>query len=238
MHSDMRPTALHDGATTSRDCVTCGTAGSGQYCSACGQDQHVGRHTFRTLVLGTVGRLFNAERGLGYTAAQLTKQPGVAIRGYITGRTARYVHPASYLIIGAGAFALSNSVFGSPTGAAESDKLFTLVMIPIIAAASRALDWRGRLNFAEHLIVVLYLSGHVLLSLSVLYLPVPLLDESAAAFYVMAALLASAAYFIWGYGQALAAGRGKSMFVGAMALVLGAVAWIGVVTLLVGLLRR
>jgi hypothetical protein len=138
-------------------CANCGATCNDRYCAACGQRRFTGRHTLRSLAGGVLSRVFNTEEGIGHTIAQLTVRPGTMIREYLSGRTACYTHPAAYLLIAAAVFTLGLQLVAASTGAGDENRIFALMIIPFVAAASRALFWRGRYNYAEHLIAVMYL---------------------------------------------------------------------------------
>jgi len=182
--------------------------------------------------------MFNTEAGLTHTVVELTARPGLMIREYLAGRTVRYMHPAAYLLVSAGAFAFCSSVFGGPTGSGGEDRLFAALLIPFVAGASRILFWRGRYNYAEHLISVMYLSAHVLLILAVLYVAVPLLPGRMLALYATAAITAAAAYFLWGYSQLFPGRTIRALLAGVVALLFGALSWAAGIIWLVNWLRH
>lgn len=218
-------------------CANCGETCRGPYCSACGQRQLRGRHTLRGLARGIVDRVFNAEAGLIHTAIQLTVRPGGMIQEYLAGRTVRYMHPAAYVLVSAGAFALSTRLFAGSTGAGEGDRIFTLLLIPLVAAGSRVLSWRGRYNYAEHLIAVMYLCAHVVLGLAVLFVAVPFMSGSLLTPYAVTTLAASGGYFLWGYSRLFPGRRVLGVLVGVGAVVLGGASWFMVMMLLLSWLR-
>lgn len=219
-------------------CVSCGGPCHAAYCSACGQRQPTGRHTLRSVLGGILGRFISIENGFGRTAALLTTRPGAVITGYWGGQTIRYTHPAGYLLVSVAVFALALRLSSGPTGAGEGDRLFALLILPFVAAASRALLWRAHRNYAEHLIAVLYLCGHAILALAVLSVGLSLLSGAAATVYRNAALIMGAGYFLWGYSQAFPARPVMASIVGLTALVLGAAAWVTLMAVLVNLLGR
>jgi len=160
------------------------------------------------------------------------------IRDYLAGGTVRYVHPATYLVLAAAVFALVSSAPGGATGAGEAERLFALLVIPIVAAACRLLFWRESFHYAEHLIAVTYLGAQALLLLALLYCGALLAPQAIVGWFAAASLVLSAAYFTWGYSQIferrplLAAGGALA------ALLVGTAAWLGVTVAIVTLLRR
>ena len=210
----------------------------GAYCSACGQRQPTGRHTLRSVIGGWLGRVFSIDHGFGHTAASLTTRPGAVITGYWAGQTVRYTHPAGYLLISVAVFALAVRLSSGPTGAGENDRFIALLIIPFVAAASRLLLWQERRSYAEHLIAVLYLCGHVLLGLGVLAVGLRFLSGTWATVYGTSAGILGVGYFIWGYTRAFPARRVLAAIAGLGALVLGTAAWFAVLTVLVSWLGR
>jgi hypothetical protein len=212
--------------TPPSECVNCGTVFSGQYCSMCGQRRFAGRHTIRSIVGSIVGRFASLEKGFVHTALQLTTRPGAVIRGYWAGRTTQYTHPAGYLLVAVAAFALIWQLFGDPIGAADGDRTLMLLIIPFVAAASRVLLWRARKNYAEHLIAVMYLAGHIALVLGVLSIGVSFMSGPALTTYAVAALTLSCGYFLWGYSAAFPSRPVLAAFAALGSLVLGAAGWL------------
>ena len=232
-----RPETAH-AASAERGCVNCNAPCTGAYCSLCGQRQLIGRHTLRSVLRGMVERFTSSEAGFIHTARLLTLQPGAVIRGYWAGRTVRYTHPAGYLLVCVALFALAFQVVGGGTGAGEGDRVFTLLVIPFIAAASRVLFWRGQYNYAEHLIAVMYLCGHAVLGLAVLYVGASFLNGSLLNAYTVAALSVVVWYFLFGYSSAFGTRPLISALAGMTALVLGTAMWAALITLMVRWFNR
>jgi hypothetical protein len=217
-------------------CVSCGEACRGAYCSECGQRQPVGRHTLQSVISGTLGGVFSIDHGLGHTAALLTIRPGAVITGYWAGQTVRYTHPARYLLITVAVFALAVRVSSGPIGAGDNDRFLALLIIPFVAAVSRVLLWQERRSYAEHLIAVLYLCGHVMLGLAVLAMGTRYVSGNGAKGYGIFAAVLSVGYFLWGYSRAFPARRVLASIAGLGALALGTAAWLASMMLLVRLL--
>ena len=220
-----------------RLCQTCGAPCNGRFCAQCGQREFKGRHTLRRFVAGALQRTVGEEGAL-HTARQLTVRPGRVIRDYLAGRTIRYVHPATYLLLGVAFFALVLGVVGGPTGAGETERLFTLLVIPFVVVASRMVFWRGPFNFAEHLIVVLYLAGHVLVILAATYGVVLLVPRSFAGSAALAWFAIGAGYFVWGYSRIFEERPIRAAGAALAALSIGILVWLAFTLILVTLLRR
>lgn len=152
------------------ECVECGAPGVRAYCAACGQPAYRGRFTLKSIFTRLLAGAFDLDRGLLFTALELSRRPGEAIAAYVAGRTVRYANPVKYYLVAAaittvvyissGAAAASMQSFGAG-GAQQAravelmGRYLNLVMalgLPFIAAASRLLFRRAGYNLAEHLI--------------------------------------------------------------------------------------
>lgn len=220
-----------------RRCATCGARRSGAYCSVCGQKAFPGPHTLRGLVRSVLERTINLEEGLAHTAHGLTVRPGEVVRDHWSGRTIRYTHPVPYFLLAVGVFALVFRLLSGPTGAADSDRLITVLVVPFMAAASRLLLWRARRNYAEHLIALLYLSGQSLVVATVLYLGVPLVRGDYIAAYAATALGLVLCYYLWAYARVFTDRLWIGAVAGLMSLIAGTAAWAGSVMALLAVLR-
>jgi hypothetical protein len=176
------------------------------------------------LALGATERVLSLESGFLHTVVSLTVAPGRMVREYLAGRQAPFTHPVGYLIISFAAFGI---VFMMAGGTGADNRVFTALAVPCIAGASWLVFRRARLNFAEHLILVMYLVGHI-----VLFLAVVLVVGSAATVattpIAAAALGVSVGYFAWAYSRifdrrpVLAALGGLVVLLGGVAIWLGA----------------
>ena len=105
-----------DGHTHERNCLNCGTALTGPYCSACGQKAHIHR-SLRAFMGDFVAGLMNFEGKFWRTLPMLAWCPGDLTRRYIAGERARFISPvALYLFSVFLMFAVLNA-----TGAIDPD---------------------------------------------------------------------------------------------------------------------
>jgi len=220
-------------------CASCGAARTGPYCAQCGQRELRGRHTLRGMAAAFLGRVLDLDRGLLHTAHALTIRPGTVVRDYLAGRTVPYTNPVAYMLICFAAFAIASRVLGGATGS-EDDRALTALVVPFIAAVSRLLFWRARLNYAEHLVLVLYLLGHVALILAVLQallLPALRGDPGTVVSGIVAfgALGIPIAYIGWAFSRVFPARPWLAAAGGLAALAGGAVLWL---LALIALLRE
>lgn len=126
---------------------------------------------------------FSLDRGLSWTFARLTRNPGAAIRAYVVDRDPRMTRPLRYFLVG---FALLALVFGTTPGIDGIGQLLRvatgdpgggaaiwavlqhalwllLFTVPTsIAAGLRAAFVRHAPSFAEMWVFALYCCGHLL----------------------------------------------------------------------------
>jgi len=239
MQTDVSSSERRAAATTApRACVNCGAPQIGAWCPHCGQRQLTGRHTLRGLLRSIADRVFNMEGGLTRTVIDLTIRPGRMIREYLGGRTVPYMHPVAYLLVATGAFALSAQLVGGTANTPEGDGIFFLLVIPFVALASRVVFLRGRYNYAEHLIGIMYLIAHALLGLAVLYLATRYISGPFLGWYVAASLAAAGIYCLWGFSGLFPDRRIVAALAGVVALVVGAIGWLVALAWVVSWLRR
>ena len=187
-------------------CRNCGAERTGPYCARCGQQAIEGRPTLRRLAREVVDRTLGLEQGFFHTIARLTVAPGTVTRDYIDGRTRPYTHPLAYLALSFAAFALIGELVSvGATPLSEGNAGFTGLVVLFIAAVSRLLD-RHRLNYAEHLIVAMYLVGHMAMILAVGQLATPFVSAGALRIIGLAAVAAALLCYVRGYATTVRRG--------------------------------
>lgn len=199
-------------ALADRVCANCGGSVAGPYCSQCGHREFAGRHTLRRMVLVPLGQLLNLYRGFLYSALRLTVAPGNAVRDYLAGRVALYTHPFIYLTISFTAFALMARWTDAIRPAPDPSWTWAFPVL-FIAAVSRLLFWRVKLNYAEHLILGFYLFGQIMLFFAVLLFAILVISGGASlssgaapetrelVLFITATLSLSAGYIAWAYSR-------------------------------------
>lgn len=223
--------------STVRHCETCGADRTGVYCSSCGQKEFTGVNTLRGLLQSALRRALNLEEGLAHTAVGLTARPAAMLRDYLTGRTVRYTHPVVYFIFAVSVFALTYRLIAGPTGAADSDRWLTMFVVPFIAAASRLLLWRTRHNYAEHLLAVLYLSGHAIVTATLLLAGFLFVGDDYIGFYAAAGFALVLCYFVWAYSRVFLDRPWVGAVVGLTSLLIGTAAWAASLLVFLGIVR-
>lgn len=98
-------------ATTPRGvCANCGTALTGEFCSACGQSSEDIRRPAYALIKDLAGSLFAWEGKFFTTAQQLLLRPGAVARAYVDGKRNSFTAPIRlYLIVSLAFFLLMSA---------------------------------------------------------------------------------------------------------------------------------
>lgn len=78
-------------------CLNCGTALTGDYCSACGQSAHV-HHTLASIGHDLLHGVFHFEGKIWRTLPMLFTRPGALTRRYIAGERVRFVSPLALFL--------------------------------------------------------------------------------------------------------------------------------------------
>lgn len=200
-------------------CGNCGLALRGEYCSSCGQRAIRGRLNVPAIAHQVASEVLNLDRGILFTAVELTRRPGDAIRDYVRGRRARYTGPVKYFVLAVAVTTFATTQLGvldevasgmfheSGPGAAVIVRqaselmsqwmtLFLAVGVPFTAALTHRLFRRAGLTYAEHLALNLYSYGQQSLALA-LTLLLGHLMRNVEELLVVGWMFASAAYFAW-----------------------------------------
>lgn len=205
-------------------CANCGTACTGAFCSACGQEQSARLST--PLVVGRVrsqGASFLSR--LVRTAWLLTTEPARVGQGYLQGQRSAYTSPLKYMLIAATAYMLalqwiskfgnSESIEWISSGADSGWKSnlaltiwpYTHMVIALLAALPQRWLFGRSLNYAETGVLALYASAHILLIQTPVLLLGGALPRGAAA--VIAAI--QVAYLFWAVPAFYGRSRLRSM---------------------------
>jgi hypothetical protein len=219
---------------TSAHCAACGAPLAGSFCAACGQRALDQRHTIRSLVGGAFRRLFDAESGLTHTLIQLAVNPGRVVRDYLAGRTIIYTHPVAYVIVAFAVFVVAFRWSGG-MGGGGFERLSSGTIPLFLAVASRIVFWRAGLNYAEHLIVNMFLFAQVVLIVTGALVLGYVVPESGQLMVVGGALAVACAYVIWSYTRVFSQRPGLAAAGGLLVLVLGVSLWGGALVMVIRL---
>lgn len=195
----------------------------GPYCAECGQRFLDGRHSLVSLAGGVVERLASLEHGFVHTLVRLVVDPGAVIRDYLAGRTVMYVHPFAYLIVGFGVFALAWSWMG--VGGGSIERLLFGVLVLFLAVTSRLVFWRGGMNFAEHLILNMFLYAQIVLFLAAGMVIVGTLPGVRGSVTDIIVLVGVCGYLVWAYSRVFRRRRLLSALGGLVVLIAGTAVW-------------
>lgn len=200
-------------------CTNCGLARRGEYCAHCGQRAVRGRLTVPAIAHQVANDVLNLDRGILFTALELTRRPGDAIRDYVQGRRVRYVGPVKYFVLTVALTTFATTQLGvldvlasdlfhedGPSAAATArqasafmSQWMTLLMavgVPFTAVVTRRLFRRADCTYAEHLALNLYSYGHQSLGLIVALVLGHVL-QGLEGVLLTSWMLFSAGYFAW-----------------------------------------
>jgi hypothetical protein len=148
-------------------CRNCGEALEGEFCARCGQRHRHERLGVRALLDELVDSVANLDSRILQTMIGLTLRPGTVARDYVEGRQVRYVSPVRYAIGTCaawwGAVALQPGTLENAPWWIEYGQLANLLSIPVLVPFVQVAFIGARYNYAEHLVLVLFLTGHTFL---------------------------------------------------------------------------
>lgn len=178
-------------------CRNCGEHIIKNYCTHCGQKSEEHRIRLGSLLHDIPHAIFHVDHGFFYNLLQLFKRPGPAIREYLEGKRKPFFHPITYLAIllvfNFFAVKITNLHYYdpgelqrmSPEKAAiileydasqwwflEHTYLYMMVAIPLCAVFSYGFFrlFRLRFNYAEHVIILMFIIAQGVFIQSTLYL--------------------------------------------------------------------
>ncbi|HLM66435.1 MAG TPA: DUF3667 domain-containing protein [Longimicrobium sp.] len=213
------PALSTSAAAGASECTNCGIARAGLYCAVCGQRFTHGRLTVPAIAHQVAHDVLNLDRGILFTAMELTRRPGDAIRAYVDGKRVRYTGPVKYFILTVALTTFATTQLGIVDEVAEGmfheaeraasmtpsqasafmSRWMTMFMalgVPFTAAVTHRLFKRTGMTYAEHLALNLYSYGHQCVGL-VLALLVASMLPSLEGGMVVLWMFASTGYFAW-----------------------------------------
>ncbi len=237
-------------------CTNCGIARPGAYCAVCGQRGGGERLTVPAIAHQVASDVLNMDRGILFTALELTRRPGDAIRDYVQGKRVRYTGPVKYFVltvalttfattqlgmvdeIAAGMLhdAQGPAAFTPAQASAFMSQWMTLFMalgVPFTAAVTHRLFRRAGMTYAEHLALNLYSYGHQCLGL-VLALLLGSAFPGTKGVLVITWTFAMTAYFTWTCARFFRVRPRRAVPLAMLSMVLGTLAYFIAATLFVG----
>lgn len=238
-------------------CTNCGIARTGAYCAVCGQRGTHGRLTVPAIVDQVASDVLNMDRGILFTALELTRRPGDAIRDYVQGKRVRYVGPVKYFVLTVALTTFATTQLGvldevaegmfhevsSSTASITPERasafmsqwmtLFMSLGVPFTAAVTHRLFKRAGMTYAEHLALNLYAYGHQCLGL-VLALMIGTAVRPLEGVLVTGSLLAATAYFAWTCTRFFRMRARRAVPLALLGMVLGTLAYFLTASFLIG----
>ncbi len=172
-------------------CKNCAKEFKGKYCPRCSQKATISRITTRDLFQDVLKKYLPFDKGFLYTAWHVITRPGLMVRDYLDGKRVDYTKPLSFLVllIAASIIFLPQAEFQQKMQAGMSisnpsaktammeeisqwvyTHLTVIIagMLPFTALSSKWLHRKHDVNYAEHLVLNVYLmAGCTLVSLPV-----------------------------------------------------------------------
>ena len=160
-------------------CQNCGIEASGVYCSQCGQPLTVKRITVHHMLHEVVHTFWHLEKGFLYTLKELALHPGTMQRKYLSGLRLHFQKPFPVYAISISFFALALYLIYRHAANQSYQYFykhyFFLVqtsMLAVYALITYLLFFNTRLNYAEALVMNVYMLGFT----SVIIVPINLLS--------------------------------------------------------------
>ncbi len=157
------------------NCLNCGEALTGRYCSSCGQSAKVGRLSWTSLVSEFIHTLTHADRSLLGTTFRMFIQPGTVLQEYISGKRKKYQAPVAFFLIwvtlsifthrmillktGFHPVFLEGLTFSSPESIhvfIEHGQWFYILTFPLIAAMLYVFIAHPVFSYIEALVITMY----------------------------------------------------------------------------------
>ena len=205
---------------TDNNCLNCGHPVSGNYCGHCGQKASTHRFTLKHVFThDLIHGALHLDKGFPYTAMQLIKRPGYAVREYIEGKRANYFNAITFLLlfVALDLFVETTTNFhvtdiaGVPDANNILDQIdhirlkykkeIYLVTIPLYSLITYTVFYKAKLNYAEHLVLHTYKEGGTLMISIIGFAIIPFIADvnGKRAVFVIVGLIANiwTVWFLW-----------------------------------------
>jgi hypothetical protein len=167
---------------------------------------------------------------------QLAVNPGGVVRDYLAGRTIMYTHPVAYVIVAFAVFVFAFRWTGG-MGGGGLERVSTGTIPLFLAITSRIVFWRTGLNYAEHLILNMFLFAQVVVILTGALILGSVMPEPARLIVVAGALAVACVYVLWSYSRVFSRRPVLAAVGGLLVLILGMSLWGGTLLTVVWLAR-
>lgn len=165
-------------------CKNCGNAGTGNYCSLCGEKYRAEKITLGSLIHQVFHLFTHFDKGFAFTVKQLAKHPGQMQREYIDGIRSKHQKPFAFFFVCGTLCGLAfyfinvtNRKLNGNVDIVEEDffrhyfVIMQACMLPFYALLLWLIFIRAKYNYAEMLVLMLYNLGFVFL----IFIPVNVL---------------------------------------------------------------
>lgn len=247
--ADAPPREASDASSSQGVCASCGAERRGTYCPACGQRHRNAPLSLPMLIRQCVAESFDVERGFLATLVGLTRRPGALVRDFWRGATRRYMNPVRYFLVflslaqfvawqtGMVESAVAGFLDGGDPDAFVSradatqfvSDYFVLLVglsLPLVTALHALFSKR---TVAENAVLGLYAYGHGAL----LFAGMTLLYDATGGYAVgVISLLIGPAYYVTVFVAAAETSRLRSVLSVSVALVLGALLYLVLLTVI------
>lgn len=164
-----------------KSCLNCGEISDGKFCPKCGQSLSTGRFSMRSFGLHLLSSVSRVSGDFLLTAWGLLLHPWAVVRNYVYGKRVGLVSPITMLLLLSLYWGILMAIIPHFNQSEELETLklgaflkwlygsitfqYLFLAIPIALGtwAVYRTDMRGRFNFAELLIAVIYLASTFLL---------------------------------------------------------------------------
>mgnify|MGYP001078525480 CR=1 FL=1 len=171
-------------------CKNCNNEFNRKFCNNCGQSSKVQRINSKYLRNSIADDFFQINHGFLYTAKNLLVRPGKSLKEFFSGERKNFYKPFAFLLISTTIFLFSTRLIGNKTFIDDftggirlalsekkdiiadfsvldfitNNQTFIFVFIvPLFSTASFIAFRKAKLNFSEHLVLNLYITGEQLL---------------------------------------------------------------------------
>jgi len=207
-------------------CLNCEAVVPGHFCGHCGQEAHTHRFTLGHFLHEVPHTILHVDKGLFYTAKEMTLRPAATLRHFLAGQRIRHYKPVAYVLLMAG---LSTFLFAvlhlrtynandpslGPAGRQMQEYIstasgkqlnwFMVGALPLTSLLVWALLRRARFNYAECLVINAYLTGTVTLLTLPFFIPYSFFNGTAQMVWVgFCSMGVMFAYQTWAYAGLLA----------------------------------
>lgn len=207
-------------------CLNCEAIVPDHFCGHCGQEAHTHRFTLGHFLHEIPHTILHVDKGLFYTAKEMTLRPAATLRHFLAGQRIRHFKPVAYVLLLAG---LSSFIYAvlhlhtynpndpslGPAGHAMQEHIstgsgkymswFMVGSLPLTALLTWALLRRARFNYAECLVINAYVIGTGTLVTMPFYIPYYIFEGTARIAQVsLCSMLVMFGYQTWAYASLLA----------------------------------